>query len=540
MLNYSSLPISLIDSSLHNEFQRRNCHDRQYPNHFLRCRKHPALSIISASVDELKQEVPASSSVCSVIADNTVRLIRLIQQILEFRKVENGKLRLKVSHGNVSMFLKKSVSAFAPLVKKQKLSIQFDLSEEYSGYFDVDKLDKVVYNLLSNAAKYTPEGGTIVVSQAHDEEKRTFKLSVNNPGELIPKEKLDHMFERFYEGEYRKFHTIGTGIGLSLTKDLVLLHHGTIQVFSDKEEGNTFVVEIPIGREAFAEDEVDENTENVDYAVLSADEMENVSEIDMLEEKPAASTILLVEDNEELLALMVRLLHGKYHILKAANGTEALEILAKQEVDLIVSDVMMPEMDGMELCRRVKTQFETCHIPLILLTAKTSDEDHVEGYESGADGYICKPLRLSVLFAKIDNLLKRRKRMGVDFRKQLVFEAKELNYTSMDEAFIRKAVDCVNAHLSDCDFEHAQFMAEMGMARTTLADKLKLLTGLTPSAFISNVRLQAACRLIDEKKKIRIADLAYAVGFNDPKYFSSCFKKKFGLSPTEYMMKYDG
>mgnify|MGYP000102113447 FL=1 len=163
-----------------------------------------------------------------------------------------------------------------------------------------------------------------------------------------------------------------------------------------------------------------------------------------------------------------------------------------------------------------------------------------KGYESGADGYICKPLRLSVLFAKIDNLLKRRKRMGVDFRKQLVFEAKELNYTSMDEAFIRKAVDCVNAHLSDCDFEHAQFMAEMGMARTTLADKLKLLTGLTPSAFISNVRLQAACRLIDEKKKIRIADLAYAVGFNDPKYFSSCFKKKFGLSPTEYMMKYDG
>ncbi len=338
------------------------------------------------------------------------------------------------------------------------------------------------------------------------------------------------MFERFYEGEYRKFHTIGTGIGLSLTKDLVLLHHGTIQVFSDKEEGNTFVVEIPIRREAFDEDEVDENTENVDYAILSADEMENVSEIDMLEEKPAASTILLVEDNEELLALMVRLLHGKYHILKAANGTEALEILAKQEVDLIVSDVMMPEMDGMELCRRVKTQFETCHIPLILLTAKTSDEDRVEGYESGADGYICKPLRLSVLFAKIDNLLKRRKRMGVDFRKQLVFEAKELNYTSMDEAFIRKAVDCVNAHLSDCDFEHAQFMAEMGMARTTLADKLKLLTGLTPSAFISNVRLQAACRLIDEKKKIRSESVQFQnVHLRISSTFRNNIKKKMTL-----------
>lgn len=498
------------------------------------------LSIISASVDELKQELPVGSQVCHVIADNTVRLIRLIQQILEFRKVENGKLQLKVSHGNVSAFLRKSVSAFAPLVKKQKLSIHFEQLVEYSGYFDVDKLDKVLYNLLSNAAKYTPEGGTITVSQAYNSDKGIFKFSVNNPGEVIPKEKLEHLFERFYEGEYRKFHTIGTGIGLSLTKDLVLMHHGTIQVFSNKKEGNTFVVEIPIERAAFAEEEIDENTENVDCAILPADEAEETLVTGTIDGTAEASTLLLVEDNDDLLALMVRLLHGKYRILKAVNGVEALEILQKEEVDLIVSDVMMPEIDGMELCRRVKTRFETCHIPVILLTAKTSDEDRVEGYESGADGYICKPLCLSVLFAKIDNLLKRRKRMGIDFRKQLVFEAKELNYTSMDEAFIQKAVDCVNAHLGDCNFEHAQFIAEMGMSRTTLADKLKLLTGLTPSAFIGNVRLQAACRLIDEKKKIRIADLAYAVGFNDPKYFSSCFKKKFGLSPTEYMMKYDG
>lgn len=236
---------------------------------------------------------------------------------------------------------------------------------------------------------------------------------------------------------------------------------------------------------------------------------------------------------------MVRLLQGRYHILQARNGVEALAVLEKEEVNLIVSDIMMPEMDGIELCRRIKEKFETCHIPVILLTAKITDEDQVMGYESGADGYICKPLRLSVLLAKIDNLLKKSNRMGIDFRKQLVFEAKELNFTSMDEAFIQKAVDCVNAHLDDCNFEHAQFLAEMGMARTTLADKLKLLTGLTPSGFINNVRLQAACRLIDEKKKIRISDLAYAVGFNDPKYFSLCFRKKFGLSPTEYMMKYE-
>lgn len=498
------------------------------------------LSIISAAVDGLKQELPAQSQVCNVIGDNTLRLIRLIQQILEFRKVENNKLQLKVSHGNISLFLKKSVAAFVPLVKKQKLSICIEQVEEYSGYFDVDKLDKVMYNLLSNAAKYTSGQGTITVSQTYDEETGIFKFSVNNPGELIPQEKLAHLFERFYEGEYRKFHTIGTGIGLSLTKDLVLLHHGTIRVFSDKDKGNTFVVEIPIRRDAFKEEEIDENTENIGYTILSSDEVAETSDQEKTTDTLHASTLLLVEDNDDLLGLMIRLLQGKYHILKANNGLEALDVLGKEEVDLIVSDVMMPVMNGMELCRRVKTTFETCHIPLILLTAKTGDEDHVEGYEAGADGYICKPLRLSILLAKIDNLLKRRKRMGVDFRKQLVFEAKELNYTSMDEAFIQKAIDCVNSHLDDCDFEHAQFIAEMGMARTTLADKLKLLTGLTPSGFISNVRLQAACRLIDEKKKIRIADLAYAVGFNDPKYFSSCFKKKFGLSPTEYMMKYEG
>lgn len=447
---------------------------------------------------------------------------------------------MKVTYGNVSLFIKKSVSSFAPLVKKKKLSVNLEQTEECFGYFDIDKLDKIIYNLLSNAAKYTPEGGVITICQTYDRELGFLKISVNNPGEYIPKEKQEHLFERFYEGEYRKFHTIGTGIGLSLTKDLVVLHHGTIQVFSDKEEGNTFIVEIPIVRASFKEEECDESTEYADsYSIFSSDEIEDMPDTEIVKLDSNNPTLLLVEDNEELLVSMVRLLRDKYKILQATNGVEALKVLEKEEVHLIISDIMMPEMDGVELCCKVKEKFETCHIPVILLTAKISDEDQVVGYQSGADGYICKPLRLSVLLAKIDNLLKKSNRMGIDFRKQLVFEAKELNYTSMDEAFIQKAIDCVNAHLDDYNFEHAKFMAEMGMARTTLADKLKLLTGFTPSGFINNVRLQAACRLIDEKKKIRVSDLAYAVGFSDPKYFSLCFKKKFGLTPTEYMMRYE-
>ena len=496
------------------------------------------LSIISASVEELKQQSPDLKGRLRGISENTLRLIRLIQQILEFRKVENRCQKLRVSQGNITLFLKQSISAFAPLVSQKKLHIQFEGDEmDYTGYFDIDKLDKIVYNLLSNAAKYTHEGGIITVSQSYNEGSGIYTFCINNPGELIPKEKIEHFFERFYEGEYRKFHTIGTGIGLSLVKDLVVLHHGTVQVVSDKEKGNSFIVEFPILSAAYTEEEIDRNMQNVDYAVLPVEEGgDELLDAEVVDNAADSTTLLLVEDNEELLALMVRLLQGRYHILKAGNGVEALDILEREEVDLIVSDVMMPQMDGIELCHTIKNKFETCHIPFILLTAMISDEDRVEGYKSGADGYICKPLRLSVLLAKIENLLEKRKRVGVDFRKQMVFEAKELDYTSMDELFIQKAIDCVNAHLSDSGFEHAQFIAEMGMARTTLADKIKQLTGLTPSGFICNVRLQAACRLIDEKKKIRVADLAYAVGFNDPKYFSSCFKKKFGLTPKEYMM----
>lgn len=505
------------------------------------------LSIISASVDEIEQSqhTGPGSQTYKAIKDNTQRLVRLIQQILEFRKVENGKLHLRVSKGNVTGFLRNSVAAFAPLVRKRKLTIHFAPTEDYTGYFDVDKLDKIMYNLISNAAKYTSVGGTITLAQSFDAEKKTLRISVNNPGEVIPPGKLSHLFERFYEGEYRKFRTIGNGIGLSLTRDLVTLHHGTIQAFSNAAEGNTFVIELPLAREAFTLDEIDDSMSyadaNVDVVEQSADASgETMETADVaVSGDGEETTLLLVEDNEELRTSMVNLLCKRYHILQAANGVEALEVLKENEVNLIVSDVMMPEMDGMELCAKVKEQFETCHIPVILLTAKVSDEDRVTGYQSGADGYICKPLRLSVLLAKIDNLLRRSKRTGVDFRKQLVFEAKDLNYTSMDEEFIHKAVDCVNAHLDDCDFDSVRFTADMGMARTTLANKLKQLTGLTPSGFINNVRLQAASRLIDEKKKIRISDLAYAVGFNDPKYFTLLFRKKFGLSPREYMAKYE-
>lgn len=496
------------------------------------------LSIILASVEELRLQSPDMKNKLRGISDNTTRLIRLIQQILEFRKVENGCQKLRVSQGNITLFLKQSIAAFTPLVRKKKLRILFEGEEtEYKGYFDSDKLDKIVYNLLSNAAKYTPEGGMILLRQRYLAEEGNYMFSVNNPGEVIPEEKLCHLFDRFYEGEYRKFRTIGTGIGLSLTKDLVTLHRGIISVVSDQEAGNTFTVELPVARKMFPDDEVDEDTEAVNRSYEADDETDEDSCVVEKKEDGRRITVLLVEDNADLREVVHRLLAVHFQVLEASDGREALEVLGQQHADIVISDIMMPEVDGFELCRQIKSRPEMAKIPVILLTAKNRDADRVEGYEVGADGYLCKPLNVSVLLAKVDNLLRKQEQADMDIRKKLVFDAKELDYTPQDEEFLEKAVNCVNEHLSDQSFDAATFIAEMGMSRTSFSEYLKRLTGMSPLVFISNVRMQAAFRLIQEKKKIRTADLAYAVGFNDPKYFSLCFKKKFGESPKTYMQK---
>lgn len=234
---------------------------------------------------------------------------------------------------------------------------------------------------------------------------------------------------------------------------------------------------------------------------------------------------------------VARRLSDYFEVIGVTSAELAWDELNQHEVDLVITDVMMKGMDGFDLCHKIKSTFETSHIPVIILTACTADVNRVKGYEVGADGYLCKPLNMNVLLAKIDNLLKRREMSISDSRKKLVFEAKEVSYTSQDEKFLRKAVECVNNHLGDLDFDTAQFIMEMGMSRNACNDKLKELTGMTPLSFISSIRLQAAFRIMQEKKKIRISDLAYAVGFNDPKYFSQCFKKKFGFLPKEYMMK---
>ena len=499
------------------------------------------LTIISATVDELKTQAPSHNDLYTVMNSNIQRLIRLLQQILEFRKAETGNLKLRVSPGDLAAFVRTGTESFKPLVKKRK--IHFSLlcdPESIVGYFDIDKLDKIMYNLLSNAAKYNKEDGFIQVTLSYDEEDREFVLlRVKDNGKGISREKQATLFKRFYEGDYRKFNTIGTGIGLSLTKDLVTLHGGTISVESEVDHGTEFIVRIPIERSYYDEEQIDDEVISlrqtaIDYEDTPEDVIAEVQEL-----ATKANSILLVEDNEELLNLMTKLLGREYNVFTAENGKEGIIVLENEDVDLIVSDIMMPEMDGIEFCKYVKGHLEISHIPVILLTAKNKEEDRAEAYEIGADAFISKPFNLTVLHARIRNLLKYKARMAHDFKNQIVFEVKDLNYTSLDEDFIQSAINCVNNHLEDPNFDQAQFADEMLTSKSTLYKKLKSLAGLNTSSFIRNVRLKAACRIMEEKGiNIRVSELAYAVGFNDPKYFSSCFKKEFGMLPSEYIERF--
>ena len=509
------------------------------------------LTIISASVDELKQTAPAYKEQYDVMTHNINRLIRLLQQILEFRKAETGNLKLKVLQGDLVLFVRRSLDGFRPLMKKKdiRFTIQSD-ADKCLAFFDPDKLDKILYNLLSNASKYNKPGGKVGIELNCDEVNGIACIIVKDNGPGIPKESQKNLFKRFYEGDYRKFNTIGTGIGLSLVRDLVTLHHGSISVESEEGKGAAFKIQFPVHRFAYSEDEIDDAVTLLDSDGIDAVQEDVVitdAQADILEENiipveqsaaEKSHTLLLVEDNEDLLGLMVKLLGGDYTIHTATNGKEALEVVELEDIDLIVSDVMMPVMDGIEFCRNIKGNFDTSHIPLIMLTAKKQEEDRVEAYESGADAFITKPFNLSVLHARIGNLLKSRERVMKDFKKQLVFEAKELNYTSMDEDFLQRAIDCVNRHLDDPNFDQTQFLEEMNTTKSTFFRKLKSLTGLTYVSFIRNIRMKAACRIMEEKKHVRISELAYAVGYNDPRYFSSIFKKEIGMQPSEYMERF--
>lgn len=499
------------------------------------------LTIISASLDEMKVEdeaTAAHSDLLSTMSINVQRLMRLLQQILEFRKAETGNLKLRVANGDIAMFVRHAVESFTPLIRHRQQHISCVCEDKVMmGYFDTDKMDKILYNLLSNAAKYTPEGGGILINLNYTNSGKTIKLVVKDTGRGMTEKQKKGLFKRFYEGDYRENHTIGNGIGLSLVHDLVELHRGTIEVESVVDQGSSFTIVLPIQAEAYDKEQITE----IDpvKAIESKPQIKDVGvglerRTEQEEEEEGIPSILLVEDNEELQEVMFRLLKRQYHVEQASNGKEALEIMREKEINLVVSDVIMPEMDGIELVRAIKSDIEICHIPVILLTAKRSEEDRDIGLDAGADAYLTKPFSLSALHARIQNLLRRREHAADDFKRQVAIDTSNLSYTDIDQDFMKRAIEVVNNHLSDPSFDVVQFATEMASSRSTLYKKLRSLTSLNPTGFVRNIRLKAACQIMEQNPNIRINELAYNIGFNDPKYFSICFKKEFGMQPSEF------
>ena len=506
------------------------------------------LTVISASVDQLREDEPKYNHEYDLMQLNIQRMVRLLQQILETSKSQSGELKLLVAQGDVMTYIHETARCLEPLMarKNQKFTI-LCRPDSMMGWIDTDKLDKIIYNLLSNAAKYTRQGGEVSLTVNTSRNYDRVIIRVSDTGSGIPKEKLKHLFRRFYDGDYRQHKTIGHGLGLALTRDLVVLHHGDIQCESKVDEGTTFTVTLPITKERFKPDEIDEEhkidinipqTAIIDFNTVIPDINDDME----LEDQPDddAYRILVVEDNVELLMLMRHILKPYYKVYVAKNGKEALKIIRRHDIDLIVSDVMMPEMDGLELTQALKRNQNYSHLPIILLTAKTQEEDQEEALKAGADEYLTKPFRLGDLKLRIDNIIENRKRIQQDFSRQNGEDAQQPErQLSADEQFLRNARACVKAHLDDADYDRDALAADMGASTSTLYNKLRSLTGMSFTTFIRDIRMKEAYRMAEANPSLRVSDLAYKVGFQDPKYFSSCFKKYFGILPKEFMERLD-
>ena len=505
------------------------------------------LTVISASVDKLRDEVPKHGHDYDLMQLNIQRMVRLLQQILETSKSEAGQLKLVVAQGDVMRYIRETAECLEPLLaqKKQHFTISC-YPESMMGWIDTDKLDKIIYNLLSNAAKYSHEDGEVTLKVQTNKTFDHIRIEVSDTGDGIPPEKMKNLFHRFHDGEYRKHRTIGTGLGLYLTHDLVYLHHGTIRCESEVGKGTTFTVELPINKESFAPDQIDE-TRTIDFNIpknaiidvqaltLDVNEKEEIDPQDHPDED--IYRLLIVEDNAELLMLMRQLLKSSYCVYAAKNGREALNIIHQKDLDLIISDVMMPEMDGYELTKAVKSDPNYSHLPIILLTAKTQEEDEQEALLLGADEYLTKPFRLKDLKLRIDNIIENRKRIQAEYHQETADDARRIVTApnSLDEEFLSRVLECVYSHLDDDTYDRNALAADMGASSSTIYNKLRSITGLNVSGFIRDVRMKEAHRLAQADPTLRVSDLAYKVGFRDPRYFSTCFKKQFGVQPKEFM-----
>ena len=472
-----------------------------------------------------KEKEQDDRKLLKVIDRNAKQLLGLVNQLLDFRKLELHGLKYNPSYGNIVLFLNEVNEGFEEAFTKKNIDFGFEHKvDKLMLNFDKDKLQKVVMNLLSNALKFTPENGKVRISLKVDEDKQIVQIIVEDSGVGIRATEKDKVFTRFYQSDNnKKLGLSGSGIGLNLAREMVQLHNGRINFESEEGKGAKFFVELPMSTEVDESIAV-EATETVDDDIIR---VENQAE----KNKPS---IMLVEDNLDFRTFMKETLEDKFKIYEAADGEIASKLVFKAMPDLIISDVMMPNIDGLELCKLLRNDIRTSHIPLILLTARTADEDKIKGLEIGADDYITKPFNMELLMLRVNKLLEKRSKQHQHFQKTIEVEPGEVKITSMDEKLIKKAIDLVEKNIAEANYSVEDFSRDLGMSRVYLYKKMTSLTGKSPIEFIRIIRLKRAAQLLEKSQK-NISQVAYDVGFNSPRLFSKYFKNEYGMLPTEFV-----
>ncbi|AUS06269.1 hybrid sensor histidine kinase/response regulator transcription factor [Pseudotamlana carrageenivorans] len=505
------------------------------------------LTLILGPISQILENYRGSSEMykkLKVIESNSNHLLQLINRLMDFRKIESDFIKLETAEINIVKFLKEIYLSFSEYAKDGNYQYEFfTSSDQILVYVDRYKLERVFYNLISNAFRYTPKNGKIVIRII--QEKDTVIIQVEDSGVGIAEEFKDKIFERFFElnanrqlvNAYNK----GTGIGLSIVKTIVNLHKGKIQVKDNLEEGkgSVFSVELKQGREHLSDADIIHDfkfSDDLEQYVNQLSDSEVILEDDVLDslKEEDKLTVLLVEDNKPLRKFMRSLLKQNYKVLEAENGKVAYKIALREDVNLIVSDVIMPEMTGTELCAKIKTDVRTSHIPLILLTSRSSLIYKIEGLESGADDYISKPFNVKEFTLRVKNLLNSISRVKEKINANEDLMPEDLVLSSIDENLYKKALQIVEKNISNEQFDIPMFCKELGVSRTVLFKKIKVWTDFTPKDFIQHIRLKKAADLL-EQDQYSISQISYMVGFKNPKYFSKCFRNKFDKTPTQYI-----
>ncbi|UZR96549.1 hybrid sensor histidine kinase/response regulator transcription factor [Chondrinema litorale] len=502
------------------------------------------LTLIMAAVEELKElsqhYTSQQNKDLNLINRNAARLLRLINQLMDFRKIENSKMQVYATKHNIVKFIKEIMVEFENLANKNKIDFHLTTNtNQLNIWFDSGMLDKVLFNLLSNAFKFTRDGDFIRIGIEERILENKVLLVVEDSGSGMTPEHVKFAFDRFYKGN--NYETFGTGLGLALSKEMIKLHHGNLDVSSEMGKGTRFEIELQLGKNHFSTEQLS-NSEDKDFKhteikfFLENLNLKSQKEKTIDNSQSKNISILIIEDNDELRNILSEKLKKEYEVFEASNGKTGLDKAYDKIPDLIISDVMLPKMDGLKITKTLKEDIKTSHIPIILLTSKNSVEQKIEGIQTGADAYIIKPFNFKFLEESIKNILKNRDALKKRYSHELPLKESSTNGNSLDKKFINSFKIKVEENISNASYSANEIADELGLSRVQLYRKIKALLGVGINDYIKSIRLKKA-KILMLESDLTISEIAYEVGFSSPAYFSTAFKTKYKLSPSDFLKK---